>query len=108
MRDISISNDIIYIGADDKDIELFENQYDVPNGVSYNSYIIIDKKIAIMDTIDKRKTSQWLKNLEKVLNGRNPDYLVISHLEPDHAYNIDTLIKKYPNIKLVGNSKNKI
>ena len=58
-----------------------------------------------MDTIDKRKTSQWLKNLEKVLNGRNPDYLVISHLEPDHAYNIDTLIKKYPNIKLVGNSK---
>ena len=105
MRDISISNDIIYIGADDKDIELFENQYEVPNGVSYNSYIIIDKKIAIMDTIDKRKTSQWLKNLEKVLNGRNPDYLVISHLEPDHAYNIDTLIKKYPNIKLVGNSK---
>ena len=105
MRDISISNDIIYIGTDDKDIELFENQYDVPNGISYNSYIIIDKKIAIMDTIDKRKTSQWLKNLEKVLNGRNPDYLVISHLEPDHAYNIDTLIKKYPNIKLVGNSK---
>ena len=105
MRDISISNNIIYIGADDKDIELFENQYDVPNGVSYNSYIIIDKKIAIMDTIDKRKTSQWLKNLEKVLNGRNPDYLVISHLEPDHAYNIDTLIKKFPNIKLVGNSK---
>lgn len=105
MRDNNISNDIIYIGTDDKDIELFENQYDVPNGISYNSYIIIDKKIAIMDTIDKRKTSQWLKNLEKVLNGRNPDYLVISHLEPDHAYNIDTLIKKYPNIKLVGNSK---
>ena len=105
MRDISISNDIIYIGADDKDIQLFENQYDVPNGVSYNSYIIIDKKIAIMDTIDKRKTSQWLENLEKVLNGRDPDYLVISHLEPDHAYNIDTLIKKYPNIKLIGNSK---
>ena len=105
MRDNSISNDIIYIGTDDKDIKLFENQYDVPNGISYNSYIIIDKKIAIMDTIDKRKTSQWLKNLEKVLNGRNPDYLVISHLEPDHAYNIDTLIKKYPNIKLGGNSK---
>ena len=105
MKDIIISDDIIYIGADDKDIELFENQYNVPNGVAYNSYIIIDKKIAIMDTIDKRKTSQWLKNLEKVLNGRNPDYLVISHLEPDHAYNIDTLIKKYPNIKLVGNSK---
>ena len=106
MRDISISNDIIYIGADDKDIELFENQYDVPNGVSYNSYIIIDKKIAIMDTIDKRKTSQWLKNLEKVLNGRNPDYLVISHLEPDHAYNIDTLIKKISKYKVSWKFKN--
>ena len=71
MRDNSISNDIIYIGTDDKDIELFENQYDVPNGISYNSYIIIDKKIAIMDTIDKRRTNQWLENLDKALNGRN-------------------------------------
>ena len=105
MKDIIISDDIIYIGADDKDIELFENQYNVPNGVSYNSYIIIDKKIAIMDTIDKRRTNQWLENLDKALNGRKPDYLVISHLEPDHAYNINTLMKKYPDIKLVGNSK---
>jgi len=71
MRDNSISNDIIYIGTDDKDIKLFENQYDVPNGISYNSYIIIDKKIAIMDTIDKRRTNQWLENLDKALNGRN-------------------------------------
>lgn len=105
MKDIIISDDIIYIGADDKDIELFENQYIVPNGVAYNSYIIIDKKIAIMDTIDKRRTNQWLENLDKALNGRKPDYLVISHLEPDHAYNINTLMKKYPDIKLVGNSK---
>lgn len=105
MKDIIISDDIIYIGADDKDIELFENQYNVPNGVAYNSYIIIDKKIAIMDTIDKRRTNQWLENLDKSLKGRKPDYLVISHLEPDHAYNINTLMKKYPDIKLVGNSK---
>ena len=105
VKDIIISDDIIYIGADDKDIELFENQYNVPNGVAYNSYIIIDKKIAIMDTIDKRRTNQWLENLDKALNGRKPDYLVISHLEPDHAYNINTLMKKYPDIKLVGNSK---
>ena len=105
MKNIIISDDIIYIGADDKDIGLFENQYNVPNGVSYNSYMIIDKKIAIMDTIDKRRTNQWLENLDKALNGRKPDYLVISHMEPDHSYNIDTLIKKYPDIKLVGNSK---
>ena len=105
MKDITISNNIIYIGADDKDIDLFENQYIVPNGISYNSYVIIDEKIAIMDTIDKRKTDEWLNNLEKALNGRKPDYLVISHLEPDHGGNIGTVIKKYPNIKLVGNSK---
>ena len=105
MKDISISDSIKYIGADDKDIELFENQYIVPNGVSYNSYVIIDDKIAIMETIDNRKTAEWLANLERELNGREPDYLVISHLEPDHAYNIETIVKKYPNIKLIGNNK---
>ena len=105
MKDIFISNDIIYIGADDKEIDLFENQYNVPNGISYNSYIIKDEKIAIMDTIDKRKTKEWIDNLEKALNGKNPDYLVISHLEPDHAYNIEYLSKKYPEMKLVGNDK---
>ena len=105
MNRVEISEDIKYIGADDKDIDLFESQYIVPNGVSYNSYVIIDKKIAIMDTIDKRRTNEWLENLDKALNGRIPDYLVISHLEPDHAYNIDTIVKKYPNIKLVGNNK---
>ena len=105
MKNIEITNKIKYIGADDKDIELFENQYKVPNGVSYNSYVIIDEKIAILDTIDQRKTDEWLDNLDKALNGRLPDYLVISHLEPDHAYNIGAVINKYPNIKMVGNNK---
>ena len=105
MKDITISNDIIYIGADDKDIDLFESQYIVPNGISYNSYLIKDEKIAIMDTIDKRKTDEWIANLDKTLDGRKPDYLVVSHMEPDHAANIKTLIDKYPNIKIVSNSK---
>ena len=105
MKDVLISDDIKYIGVDDKDIDLFESQYVVPNGVSYNSYVILDEKIAIMETIDKRKTNEWLDNLDKALNGRMPDYLVISHLEPDHAYNIKTVTDKYPNIKLVGNNK---
>ena len=100
-----ISNDIIYIGADDKDIDLFESQYIVPNGISYNSYLIIDEKIAIMDTIDERKTDEWLSNLENALAGRLPDYLVISHLEPDHSSNIKNVIDKYPGIKLVGNNQ---
>lgn len=105
MKDIFISNDIIYIGADDKEIDLFENQYNVPNGISYNSYLIKDEKIAVMDTIDKRKTKEWINNLENALDGKSPDYLVISHLEPDHAYNIEYLSKKYPEMKLVGNDK---
>ena len=105
MKDIFISNDIIYIGADDKEIDLFENQYNVPNGISYNSYLIKDEKIAVMDTIDKRKTEEWINNLENALDGKSPDYLVISHLEPDHAYNIEHLSKKYPEMKLVGNDK---
>ena len=105
MKNIVNSNSIKYIGVDDKDLELFENQYIVPNGVSYNSYVIIDDKIAVIDTIDKRKTSEWLDNLDKVLNGKKLDYLILSHLEPDHSYNIETLINKYPNVKLVGNIK---
>ena len=105
MKDITISQDIIYIGADDKEIDLFESQYVVPNGISYNSYLIKDEKNVVMDTIDKRKTDEWLTNLEKALAGENPDYLVISHLEPDHAYNIEFLAKKYPAMKLIGNDK---
>ena len=102
MKDTKISDEIIYVGADDKEIRLFENQYVVPNGMSYNSYIIKDEKNIILDTIDQRVTGEWLKNIEKVLGEENLDYLIISHMEPDHAYNIDTLIKKYPNMKIIG------
>ncbi len=105
MKDTTISKDIIYIGADDKEIDLFESQYIVPNGISYNSYLIKDEKNVVMDTIDKRKTEKWLANLEKALAGEKTHYLVISHLEPDHAYNIELLSRKYPEMKLIGNEK---
>ena len=102
---VKISDSIKYIGVDDKTIDLFESQYLVPNGISYNSYLIVDEKVAIMDTVDKRKTDEWLENLDRELNGRTPDYLVISHLEPDHASNIKVVSEKYPSMKLVGNAK---
>lgn len=105
MKDVTISNDIVYIGVDDKDIDLFEGQYIVPNGISYNSYLIKDEKTVVMDTVDGRKSDEWFKNLEGALNGEKPDYLVISHLEPDHSYNIGKLAEKYPEMKLVGNNK---
>lgn len=105
MSDTNISNSILYVGVDDKTIDLFESQYVVPNGISYNSYIIMDEKIAIMDTADSRMTAEWLDNVERALDGKTPDYLVISHMEPDHAGSIETLMNKYSNIKLVGNSK---
>ena len=105
MYDMKISDSVVYIGVDDKDIDLFESQYKVPNGVTYNSYVILDEKIAVMDTVDKRRTQQWLDNLEKVLEGREPDYLVVSHLEPDHASNIQLLAEKYPNMQVVSNAK---
>ena len=82
---ITVTDSIKYIGADDRDIDLFESQYIVPNGISYNSYVILDKKIAVMDTIDKRRTDEWLANLEKELNGRTPNYLVISHRSEEHT-----------------------
>ena len=105
MKDTTISESVIYIGADDKDIDLFESQYIVPNGVSYNSYVILDEKIAVMDTIDKRRSEEWLANLERALRGGEPDYLIISHLEPDHSATIQAAAEKYPNMKLVGNKK---
>ena len=105
VKDVYISEDIKYIGVDDKDIDLFEGQYVVPNGISYNSYIIKDLKIAIMDTVDSRKTTEWLANLEAELGDRIPDYLVISHMEPDHSSNIGLLAEKYPDMKIVGNDK---
>ena len=105
MAEMKITDSICYIGADDTEIDLFENQYPVPNGVSYNSYVILDEKIAVMDTADHRVTDQWLGNLERELDGRTPDYLVISHMEPDHAGSIQILAEKYPEMKLVGNAK---
>lgn len=100
-----ISEEILYIGANDKELDLFESQYNVPNGMCYNSYLIKDEKVVIMDTIDRRKTDEWLSNLEKALDGRNPDYVVVSHMEPDHAYNLGVLANKYPEMKIVGNAK---
>ena len=105
MKDTTVTDSILYVGVDDKTIDLFESQYKVPNGVSYNSYVILDDKIAVMDTVDKRGTEGWLANLEKALDGRKPDYLVTLHMEPDHAGNIQTLAEKYPDMKIVGNAK---
>lgn len=105
MNNTYISDSIKYIGVDDIDIDLFESQYIVPNGVSYNSYLILDEKTAVMDTVDARKTDEWFSNLNSQLDGRNVDYLIISHLEPDHSSNIKNLIDKYPNVKLVLSAK---
>ncbi len=100
-----ISNDIKYIGVNDHKIDLFEGQYDVPNGMAYNSYAIIDEKIAIMDTVDKNFTDEWLDNIKKALGERQPDYLVVQHMEPDHSANIVNFIEKYPEAKIVASSK---
>lgn len=107
MTDTFISDSIKYIGADDTTLDLFESQYKVPNGMAYNSYIILDEKVAVMDTIDKRKSEEWFNNLNATLNGRDVDYIVISHLEPDHADNIKALADKYPDAKLVLSAKAK-
>lgn len=100
-----ISDSVIYIGADDTTLDLFESQYPVPKGVSYNSYVILDEKVAVMDTVDARATDIWFSNLEGVLEERQPDYLVVSHMEPDHAANIQRFAQKYPQAKIVGNAK---
>lgn len=105
MSKVTISDAVRYIGVDDKDIDLFESQYIVPNGVSYNSYLILDDKTAVMDTVDARKTDEWLANLETELSGRTPDYLVISHLEPDHSGSIRAIAEKYPQMEFVSNAK---
>lgn len=107
MTDTFISDSIKYIGADDTTLDLFESQYKVSNGMAYNSYIILDEKVAVMDTIDKRKSEEWFNNLNATLNGRDVDYIVISHLEPDHAANIKALADKYPDAKLVLSTKAK-
>ena len=97
--------DIKYIGVNDYTLDLFENQYVVPNGMSYNSYVIMDEKIAVMDTVDERATDEWLDNLKEVLGDRSPDYLVVSHMESDHGANIQRLCELYPQMKIVGNMK---
>lgn len=107
MSNITISDSIKYIGVDDTTLDLFESQYIVPNGVSYNSYVILDEKVAVMDTVDARKTDEWFSNLTNTLNGRTVDYIVISHLEPDHAANIQMLAEKYPQARLVLSAKAK-
>lgn len=104
MEEIQVTDSIKYIGVNDKDLDLFESQYIIPNGISYNSYIIKDEKIVVMDTVDKRKQEEWWNNLEKELNGKQIDYLVVSHLEPDHSSSIKMLTEKYPNMKIVGNA----
>ena len=105
MKNNYISDTIRYVGVNDKTLDLFESQYRIPNGVSYNSYVILDEKVVVMDTVDKRASNEWLKNLESVLGDRKVDYLVVQHLEPDHAANIKNLSEKYPEMKLVGNEK---
>ena len=100
-----ISDSIKYIGVNDHEVDLFEGQYDVPNGMAYNSYAIIDDKIAIMDTVDARFTHAWLDNIQNTLGNRKPDYLIVQHMEPDHSANIYNFIKTYPNIKIVSSSK---
>ena len=101
----NITDSIRYIGVDDNDIDLFESQYVVPNGISYNSYLIFDEKIAIMDTVDARKSDEWWHNLQEALAGRTPDYLVVHHMEPDHAGNIAKVVAEYPNLKIVASAR---
>lgn len=105
MKTITVTETVKYIGVDDKTIDLFESQYVVPNGVSYNSYVILDEKTAVMDSVDARGTKEWFASLESVLDGRTPDYLVVNHLEPDHAGNIQSFMEKYPKAQLVTNQR---
>ena len=102
---MKITEDIIYVGVNDHDVDLFEGQYIVPNGMAYNSYVIRDEKIAVMDTVDGRFAEEWLANIEKALDGATPDYLIVQHMEPDHAANIQVFAKKYPGAQIVGNAK---
>ena len=105
MKNNQLSKDIYYIGVDDKKIDLFEGQYVVPNGISYNSYVIMDEKIAVMDTVDLSMCEEWCQNLENTLNGKTPDYLVVLHMEPDHAGSIEKFLNKYTKANVVANAK---
>ena len=100
-----VTDSIYYVGANDREVDLFESQYVVPNGIAYNSYVIMDDSIAVMDTIDQAKTQEWLANVEEVLGGAQPDYLVVQHMEPDHAASIEEFVNRYPAVTVVGNAK---
>ena len=100
-----VSDSVKYVGVADKELDIFESQYPLPNGMLYNSYIIMDEKVAVLDTADKRAVNEWLLNVDKALGGRKPDYLVIHHLEPDHSAGILEFVKRYPDVKLLGNAQ---
>ena len=100
-----ITNDIRYVGVNDHDVDLFEGQYVVPNGMSYNSYVILDEKVAVMDTVDQHFGEEWLCNIAAVLDGRKPDYLIVQHMEPDHSANIDNFLRVYPEATVVSSAK---
>ena len=100
-----VTEDIIYVGVNDHEVDLFEGQYDVPNGMAYNSYVVLDEKVAVFDTVDAHFKDEWLANLEEAFEGRTPDYLIVQHMEPDHAANIANFAEKYPEAKIVGNAK---
>ena len=100
-----VTEDILYVGVNDHQVDLFEGQYKVPNGMAYNSYVILDEKTAVMDTVDINFGQQWLSNLEEALAGRTPDYLVVQHMEPDHSANIPAFLEKYPHAKVVATAK---
>lgn len=102
---MEITNDIKYVGVNDHKIDLFEGQYKVPNGMAYNSYVIVDEKIAVMDTVDQNFTDEWLNNIKNVLGDKNPDYLIVQHMEPDHSANIDIFLEKYKNVTIVSSEK---
>lgn len=102
---MDITKDIKYIGVDDNEIDLFEGQYEVPNGMAYNSYVVVDEKIAVFDTVDARFKEQWLNNLEETLGGKAPDYLIVQHMEPDHSANINIFAEKFPNAKIVASKQ---
>ena len=102
---MNITNTIRYVGVNDHKIDLFEGQYIVPNGMAYNSYVILDNKVAVMDTVDRRFTQEWLDNLENALDGRKPDYLIVQHMEPDHSANILNFMNNYPEAAIVSSAK---
>ena len=102
---MTITKDVLYVGVDDKQIDLFEGMYTVPNGMTYNSYLLLDEKIAVMDTVDAAFKEEWLKKIEAALIGKTPDYLIVQHMEPDHSANISAFVKKYPSVQIVASSK---